>query len=331
MKLPDLKIPTKNLKLPKSKKETKPEETVSGNGTIEQAHASTIGRYGIWALVLGTGFFALAGTTMGTAALMSNPTESVAQELKSQQAQDVLADQAAAYSQSYLTAYLSATKDNHQDLATYLGADAAQSATSKVNSPIEYRNQVIASVEKTNYGYYSTKIQLEIKHTEITETNGETQETTTWKTHWYKVITSSDGKGTFSPAGYPAATNAPNTEAKRTAYPYAVANADVTSAVGDFGKAYLSATGDINRYISPDATITALNPAPYTSAVLTSVTALANMDGPVPADGTKAYVLAEFEVTDPAGNTRRQTYPLELTSRGERWEISTIERSPHTF
>lgn len=332
MKFPKLtKAPHTGKKPPKKPKKTKTPDTVAGNGTIEQAHASTIGRYGIWAIVLGIGFTSVLGTTMGAAALLNNPTATVTQELKNQQDQDVFANQAAAYAQGYLTAYLTASKDNYQDLVTYIGQDAAQNATFKVTTGIDYRNPVIASVEKTNYGYYSTKIQIETKHTEHIEENGETREKTTWETHWYKVVTSTNVDGTHSPVGYPAATNAPSTNIQRTTYPYSVANPDVTSAVGDFGKAYLTETGDINRYISPTATITALSPAPYQSAALTSVTALTNMDGPVPADGTTAYVLAEFEVTDQATNTRRQTYPLELTSRGGRWEISTIERSPHTF
>lgn len=331
MKIPHLAKPLKTEgKKQKPKKEKTP-ETVAGNGSIEQAHASKLGQYGIWAIVLGIGFTSLLGTTMGGAALLSNPTDSVAQEIKTQQAQEVTANQAAAYAQGYLTAYLSATKDNHQDLIAYLGQDAAASATFKVNSHTEFRNPVIASVEKTNYGYYSTKIQLEIKHVETKEENGEKHEVTTWETHWYKVVTATNGQGTFSPVGYPSATNAPTTETTRIDYPYSVASADVTSAVGDFGKAYLSQEGDINRYISPDATITALAPAPYNSVALTAVTSLINLDGPVPADGTTAYVLAEYEVTDKASNTRKQTYPLELTSRGGRWEISTIERSPHTF
>lgn len=330
MKLPKLTLPTGKEKKEKPKKNKRP-ETISGEGTIEQAHASTLGRYSIWAIALFTCFIGVIGATLGTLSLLSNPTASVAQELKKQQAQNVIADQAAAYAQGYLTAYLSATKHDYQDLATYLGKDTAASSTYKVENPIEFRNLAIASVEKTNYGYYSTKIQADIKHTETIEENGETREHITWATHWYKVTVSNDGEGTYSPIGYPAATNAPETATQRIAYPYSAANPDVTSAVGDFGKAYLTETGDINRYISPEANITALAPAPYQSATLTGVTSLTNLDGPVPADGTKVYVLAEFEVTDQGANTRKQTYPLELTSRGGRWEISTIERSPHTF
>ena len=315
----------------KRKKNKKNPETFSGNGTIQQGHASTAGRLGIWALVLGALFLGLLGATLGGIAVFSNPSKSFAQELKKQDTQAVVSDNAAAYAQGYLTTYLGSTKDDHADLASYIGQDPADKTSQKVTSPIEFRNPVIASVEKTKYGYYSTKIQVEQKQIEKKQINGEEKEVTTWKPYWYKVVVSSDENGKFSPVGFPAMTNAPVTENKKSEYPFSVSNTEVTGAVGDFGKAYLTQTGDINRYISPGADITALDPAPFTQAALINVTALDNMDGAVPADGTKAYVLAQYEVTDSNNNVRNQTYPLELTARGGRWEISTIERSPHTF
>lgn len=330
-----MKIPKISLKREKPKtvpaKGKKKVDTVSGNGTIEQAHAAVAGRYIIWGIALFTCFIGAIGATLGGLALMSNPTAAVTQEIQKQQASEVVADQAAAYAQGYLTAYLSATKDNHKDLDAYVGEDAAASSSHKIKEPIEFRNLAIASVEKTNYGYYSTKIQIEVKNVEHYEENGESKENITWNTQWYKVIISSDGNGKYSPVGYPAATNSPETSVKQIFYPYSVANVDVTSAVGDFGKAYLSETGDINRYISPNADIAAISPAPYQETALVGLTSLSSLDGPTPADNTKVYVLAEYEVTDKGGNTRKQTYPLELTSRGGRWEVSTIERSPHTF
>ena len=318
----------------KSKKKNKKNpETIAGNGTVEQGIAAKFGRYGIWVAALLVALLSFVGVGLGAVAVLSNPANSFAQELKKQDRQTVESDQAAAYAQGYLMSYLSATKDDYQSLAGYIGEDAASKNTQKVSQALEVRNPVLASVEKTNYGYYSTKIQVEVKKTEKKEVKGkkEKEEVTTWETQWFKVVVSNDGDGKFSPVGFPSSTNAPSTESKTTKYPYTVSNSAVTSATGDFGKAYLAQTGDVNRYISPDAEITAISPAPYKDAALVSVTSLENMDGAVPADGTKAYVLAEYEVTDFNDNVRKETYPLELTSRGGRWEISTIERSPHTF
>lgn len=316
-----------------SKKNQKTPSTVAGNGTVEQGIASKFGRYGIWAAVLFVTLFSLIGAGLGTVAVLSNPSNSFAQELKKQDKKTVESDHAAAYAQGYLLSYLSATKDDYTSLAGYIGEDAASQNTQKVSQALEVRNPVLASVEKTNYGYYSTKIQVEVKKTEEKEAKGkkEKETITTWQTQWYKVVVSNNGEGTFSPVGFPSSTNPPQTEAKTVKYPYSVSNSAVTNAVGDFGKAYLAGIGDVNRYISPEAEITSITPAPYQEITLITVTSLENMDGAVPQDGTKANVIAEYEVTDQANNTRRETYPLELTARGGRWEVSTIERSPHTF
>lgn len=318
-------------KKPSRKKKAQKTETVAGNGTIQQSHASTLGRYGIWALLLAAVLFGLIGSTLGGLAVFSNPAKSFAQEIEKQNTETVIADNAAAYAQGYLTSYLGANKDNSKELAAYIGEDAASRAVQKVASAVEFRNPVVASVEKTRYDYYSTKIQVEQKQVTKAQVNGEEKEVTSWDVHWYKVVVAADSNGKYTPVGFPSATNPPSTNQNTTEYPFSVTNTEVTGAVGDFGKAYLAETGDINRYISPEATISAIKPAPYTEVALINLTGLKNLDGAVPADGTKEYVLAQYEVTDQGGNVRNQTYPLEITARGGRWEISTIERSPHTY
>lgn len=314
----------------KKKKNRKP-ETIAGDGTTEQSLAAAAGRYGIWVAVMGIAFLAFLGAGLGALALLTNPAQSVATEITKQEKENINADQAAAYSQGYLNAYLTATKEDYNDLAHYLGDNGARQTTQYVEEAAPIRNPIVASVEKTKYNFYSTKIQVEVKGTETKKINGKEETIESWNTQWYKVIVTSDGKGNFTPSGYPSATNAPTTTNRDSSYPYSVNNEEVKKTVGDFGKAYMTETGDVNRYISPGAQITALSPAPYKEAKLTKVSALESLDGAVPEDGVKVYVQAEYQVTDQSGATRTQTYPLELTSRGGRWEVSTIERSPHTF
>lgn len=106
----------------------------------------------------------------------------------------------------------------------------------------------------------------------------------------------------------------------------------VGDTVSRFMAALLAGTGELSRYLQPDADITAIIPAPFTEVDLTALLLSGNSPDidpdTAPADGLSIEVLASVEGTDAGGRVQRLAYVLELSSRGGRWEVVTLTANP---
>ncbi|TYB48561.1 conjugal transfer protein [Actinomadura chibensis] len=95
--------------------------------------------------------------------------------------------------------------------------------------------------------------------------------------------------------------------------------------------AYLGGAGDLSRYLTPGTDLRPIVPAPYRRVELGGVALsgdLPDADGAVPADGTRARVLAEVEAVDDADRRWPLTYALTVTARAGRWEIAALDDVP---
>ncbi|MFD4482804.1 conjugal transfer protein [Streptomyces sp. NPDC058471] len=103
-----------------------------------------------------------------------------------------------------------------------------------------------------------------------------------------------------------------------------------TDAVGDFLGAYLSGTGELDRYLSPGTDMSAVSPAPYEEIKVTQVAEHGGefRPGAAASEGARRRLLVDLEATDHAGQTRPLTYALALTARDGRWEISALDTAP---
>ncbi|MFI9730933.1 conjugal transfer protein [Streptomyces sp. NPDC052092] len=100
----------------------------------------------------------------------------------------------------------------------------------------------------------------------------------------------------------------------------------LVSTVGEFLGAYLTGTGEVDRYLAPGVELTPVSPAPYTAVTVREVSAVeeAAAAGQVPADGTKVRVLVQAEGRDDAG-LWPLAYELALTARSSRWDVAALQ------
>lgn len=131
----------------------------------------------------------------------------------------------------------------------------------------------------------------------------------------------------------PAPVAAPGVAAQspRLGYRYRATQDDPAAvSVQQFLTALIAGAGDVTRYLSPGTAISAVTPAPYTSVAVTDIaTDLELTPGAaVPADGTHLRALATATATGDPQQQATVQYPLTLTVRGGRWEITAVDATP---
>lgn len=105
------------------------------------------------------------------------------------------------------------------------------------------------------------------------------------------------------------------------------ANSPLYTTSTEFLSAYLAGQGDVSRIISPSSAIRAVTPAPYTSVKVTGIAAHADVPASL-ADGAQLDILVSATASKEGGTAVSLQYPLTLTVRAGRWEVSTIRDVP---
>ncbi|OIJ64970.1 conjugal transfer protein [Streptomyces mangrovisoli] len=106
---------------------------------------------------------------------------------------------------------------------------------------------------------------------------------------------------------------------------------EVASSVGEFLTAYLTGAGRIDRYLAPDVSLSAVEPAAYQAVSVTGLEARETtpIAGTAAADGTTVHVLAQVEARDAAARWPL-AYALTLRARSGRWEVAAFEAGSAT-
>lgn len=106
--------------------------------------------------------------------------------------------------------------------------------------------------------------------------------------------------------------------------------------VSAFLQAYLTGSEDPERYVTPGSFLAVpAGSAAWTDVLVTAVHASGQVpgvsDSAVPGDGTQVHVLATVQLADDSEQTGglSASYPLQLTARGGRWEITRIDLALH--
>lgn len=106
----------------------------------------------------------------------------------------------------------------------------------------------------------------------------------------------------------------------------------VASVVAPFLQALVTGQGDVTPYLQPGAHVAALaTPAASELRVRSIAPAVrdrAVLEPEAPRDGDGVRVLAQVELVDPAGQRLASEYPLTLTARAGRWEVSSLDPAP---
>lgn len=101
--------------------------------------------------------------------------------------------------------------------------------------------------------------------------------------------------------------------------------------VTQFLSALLAGQGDITRFVTPGTQIRPVSPTAYTAVELTDLVSVDPIEASAvaaPRDGLQVRVLATAAVTDEQNATMSVQYPLTVTGRAGRWEITKIDRTP---
>lgn len=245
-------------------------------------------------------FVAASAVTRPVATTRSSKPEGV-------MAQD--AARAGDFAQRVVRAWLSATRTKVGDLGD-LYEDASSFALP--DKPIRVETTETANVTPTSVaGIFRVTVSASVEGTRR-----------------YYTVPVQVSAGSLSALTLPAPTTAPEISPDRDrAYRTTLPSTGPTStAVLAFLRALLTGQGDVTRYTSPGAPIVAVDPAPYKSVDLRTVTGLS--DEALPAEGAIAHVLATAIGTDAAKRPATTQYALTLKARGGRWEVAGIDLAP---
>lgn len=110
-------------------------------------------------------------------------------------------------------------------------------------------------------------------------------------------------------------------------YPVRPSDAGLDSAVSGFLSALLTGDGEVSRYVSPGAAITAVVPAPYQDVKVLDIKAESSIDGAA-AEGAQQRVLVSATGMASESQEVPVTYALTLTMRAGRWEVSRLDPLP---
>ncbi|MFK0113126.1 conjugal transfer protein [Streptomyces sp. NPDC091217] len=145
---------------------------------------------------------------------------------------------------------------------------------------------------------------------------------------YYAVPVAADRAGSsFAVTGAPGVVAGPaRAQVPTSPYGVSVPDGDLSSALGEFLAAYLTGSGEVDRYLAPGVNLTAVSPAPYTAVSVEQVLAVeeAAAAAKVPADGTTVRVLVRVEA-QATGGRWPLAYELTLKARSSRWEVAALE------
>lgn len=297
-----------------SPKRFKRQTTTTGNGTVVQSWAGAAGRW----LFYGVAVLLALGALCGFLAFIrpATPVQLTTDTSTNSQNQE-----AGAFAQAYLAAWLTATTNDRDELGRY---NRTTGSAVTGTEPTEYRDLTVVSTEES--GNLSTVIVS--ASLQAASGNGDIGDAASWTPYWYQITVQSNGDGGMAPVGLPAPISMPAiSSAPQLGYPSRVANREVEATVADFMTAYLTGTGDVTRYVSPETTINAISPAYWTDATVRSLASSEEVPDRTPTAGQTAQVLVDLSLTR-ENTTKPVQYVLDLTVRDGRWEISSLNSAP---
>jgi hypothetical protein len=227
------------------------------------------------------------------------------------------------YGAAFVAAWLSATRDDAGTLPAYISTSAIGQLSA---TAWEYRDLSVVSVEKTD----GSDLLSVIAAANVEEFDMESESgATVWPRRYFAVTVRVTEDG-MSVVGLPAPIAAPAKEdsSVRLAYTQTVLQTSAArETVEAFLAAYLAGSGDISRYITPGAEISAIAPAPYMTLTVKDVKSDVE-PADSPRTGSVVHVLATAEVASASDQRLTTTYALTLTARDGRWETTSVDLAP---
>ncbi|MEW1892315.1 conjugal transfer protein [Streptomyces sp. NPDC085659] len=300
------------------------------------ANAVTVLRRTTWTLIV-------AGPVLTVWVLVSRPAP-VAPVVAVRQEQPAVGQSAGpgGFAELFVSAYLAAGEGTEDSLAPFL--PTARDVTLRA-APGAQRAQELAAVKvrEVSGGYWSVTVAARVVPHGATDTKAKPEGGSEAGSapsravlRYFQVAVRSGAGGALSAAALPAEVAAPvSGEAPALAYGQSVpvpAADPAGQTLAGFFAAYLAGSGQLDRYLSPGTTLSAVSPAPYSRVEVAQVAETGTNDPgaqqSTSADGARRELLVQVAATDAAGQERPLVYAIAITARDGRWEIGSVEGAP---
>ncbi|MDH2392189.1 conjugal transfer protein [Streptomyces sp. HNM0663] len=317
-------------------------QDVAGWSTGAQANMSAAIRWTAWGLLI-------LGPLLGAAAYLSAPAQAGPSQNKPAQAAPATtgAQGAAGFAQLFVAAFIEAGEGDQAKLAAYY-PDAT--GLRLEGDPGRRRGEqlTVVRLRQTDRGVWSVTVAARVTDTkpakpsagDRTDDKGDAKATAARAVRYFQApvatAPTAGGASGYTALAMPAEVAAPE-RIKAPALVYgpmrpALPADPRTQAVTEFLSAYLTGTGELDRYLAPGTTLTAIAPAPYTGIAVDTL-AIEGERGSepvmtVPGDGTTLRLLVALRATGRDEVRVPLTYALTLKARAGRWEIASLDGAP---
>lgn len=274
--------------------------------------AATVATAGLWALVVcGPAALAVTLTAERTPPPAAPPAQQVVDSAPQQAAASELARQ-------LVTGWLTLPRGEEDQLAQFV--DTAE--LTLPHTPWQVADVAVAGLTGAGDGQWSVTVGAT-----VTDVDG-----TSARRYFAVPVQVDPTSGGVAALTLPAAVPAPPVAAlPALAYPYTTSTtSDVAVTAHDFLTALLTGTGDLTRYLTPGAALTAVDDAPYATVEVTQVWVDVDPTDLTPQQGLPVRALVTATATTLAGQTAALQYALQVQPREGRWEVAAIDDVPAT-
>ncbi|MEU8708668.1 conjugal transfer protein [Streptomyces sp. NPDC048565] len=304
---------------------------VGGWSTGAQANTATMMRWAVWGLII-------LGPLLGFVAYLSVPAQGGPAQRKATPAAPATtgAHGAAGYAQLFVAEFLSAGESDQEQLAAYY--PGATSLRLEGDSSRQHGEQLaVVRLRQTDPGVWSVTVAARI----LTKRADGTRDAGASAVRYFQVPVATaplaGGASGYTALAMPSEVAAPGRiPAPELVYgPMrpALPTDPRTQAVTEFLVAYLTGTGELDRYLAPGTDLAPVAPAPYTGVAVDTLAIEGEKGsepvGPVPTDGTTLRLLVALRGTGHDEVRVPLSYALTLKARAGRWEIASLDGAPH--
>ncbi|MFI7671913.1 conjugal transfer protein [Nocardia sp. NPDC049526] len=240
---------------------------------------------------------------------------------------------AGSFAQQFIVTYLSSVAGQQDRLGEYVGSSAQQitlpSTARQVSDPAVVYVSRVGSFDTLEV--WSVTVSVKVGKSastasSATGTSANSSNTSADTRQFYRVgISVLNGR--LRALALPALVEPPSRGAD-LAQAYSspcTADTPLSQVASGFLTTYLTGNGDVGRYITLDAGIAALRPAPFTAVETVAVTSDDNSCG---TSRSSAQVLVTVNPKADGGAVATLAYPLTMVRDGGQWQVQSVDAVP---
>ncbi|MGW4524967.1 conjugal transfer protein [Amycolatopsis sp. NPDC004378] len=226
------------------------------------------------------------------------------------------------WAEMYVRAWLSATRDDTAGIETFYPAGTKQLREPGSQVPID--TAVVSSVSPAG-GVWSVVVVADVL---TLQPDGKRKAALLCA---QATMVGADGSWVAAALPTPVACPGAHGSAALAYDEVADPEGSIVQSVSGFLAAHLAGQGQLDRFVSPGASLAPLLPPPFAAVRISEVRTHEKFEpgqAARPLDGTVVHVLVHAEAFDATGQTTPVDYALTLVARAGRWEINRIDPAP---